>query len=474
MLRSLRSLLLDLTYNTHEDRDNIVRLIIETYDRLALAATIMSTKSVSSLYLWKMTNSIMTDAVNKNLLIEDGVAEKLGTDYKPYHLLCKSHTVEKLDHCNLTVRADIEGKVKLRQKLEAINPSLRTFFRGKKVVAVADITVILKLVTHDKSGNSVSLADEREGRVKHMSLYHERRFTKLGYSAGSILHAYPLLQMLLAETSKSNLLVEACKLYMGCELFLTELKLLAYFTHKVTLPLLNCVEKSNQNVLLVLLPKLFEDLKKGCTDTLKDFIVQYRHVPVKSIDNELENEMLNVFCTSAAEGIQLQCGREYGFAKDDQEARATKLFKLSYEDLKDLPTNNLDTERDLAKFSHLSAVAKFRNKNFKAKGIRTDMVLYQAGQGIVDVVTKKIQKALLNREIKWTQSQKELHHKKIAEKMSKRIHEQDYTTKLLQVCKTWGGPCTNADELEAVIQPNPDTAEKIIKTELGYYRHTQI
>ena len=78
----------------HEDRDNIVRLIIVTYDRLALAATIMSTKSVSSLYLWKMTNSIMTDAVSKNLLIEDGVAEKLGIDYKPYHLLCKSHTVE--------------------------------------------------------------------------------------------------------------------------------------------------------------------------------------------------------------------------------------------------------------------------------------------------------------------------------------------------------------------------------------------
>ena len=96
----------------HEDRDNIVRLIIETYDRLALAATIMSTKSVSSLYLWKMTNSIMTDAGSKNLLIEDGVAEKLGTDYKPYHLLCKSHTVEKLNHCNLTVLADIEGKVK--------------------------------------------------------------------------------------------------------------------------------------------------------------------------------------------------------------------------------------------------------------------------------------------------------------------------------------------------------------------------
>ena len=40
---------------------------------------------------------------------------------------------------------------------------------------------------YDKSGDSTSLAEEfdficeREGQVKHMSLYHERRFTKLGY-----------------------------------------------------------------------------------------------------------------------------------------------------------------------------------------------------------------------------------------------------------------------------------------------------
>ena len=194
-------------------------MIVETYERLALAATIFFGTDTSPDDLWKKTNCLMTDAVTKNLSIENGVSLKIGSTYVPKHLLCKSHTVEKLDSCNLTVLSDIEYKLKLREKFEAVNPSLRSFFRGKKAIVVAGITAILKLVIHDKSGNSVSLAEEFdficecENQVKHMSLYHERRFAKLGYSAASILHAYPLLQILLTESSKTNLLVSACKLY---------------------------------------------------------------------------------------------------------------------------------------------------------------------------------------------------------------------------------------------------------------------
>ena len=55
----------------------------------------------------------MTDAVTKNLSIEVGVSEHFGTYYKPYHLLCKNHTVEELGSTNLDVLADIEKKLKL-------------------------------------------------------------------------------------------------------------------------------------------------------------------------------------------------------------------------------------------------------------------------------------------------------------------------------------------------------------------------
>ena len=48
----------------------------------------------------------------------------------------------------------------------------------------------------------------------------------------------PLHQMLLLEIEKNSLLVQVCRLYVECEFFLTELHVLAYFTHNVTLPLL--------------------------------------------------------------------------------------------------------------------------------------------------------------------------------------------------------------------------------------------
>ena len=54
----------------------------------------------------------MTDSVSKNLKIEDLIGESPGSDHQPYQLLCKSHTVQKLDAINLEVLATIEKSVK--------------------------------------------------------------------------------------------------------------------------------------------------------------------------------------------------------------------------------------------------------------------------------------------------------------------------------------------------------------------------
>ena len=62
---------------------------------------------------------------------------------------------------------------------------------------------MLILITYYMSANSCSLADkfdyvvEREGKIKHMSLYYQKRFAKLGYSATSIIAGLDLLQMFL-------------------------------------------------------------------------------------------------------------------------------------------------------------------------------------------------------------------------------------------------------------------------------------
>ena len=127
----------------------------------------------------------------------------------------------------------------------------------------------MTLVLHDKSGKSCSQAElfdlicEREGIQKRLFLYQQRRFAKLGKSAAALVEAYPMLIKLIDEISVTNQLTEACMLYLSSQFFYTELEALAYFNHTATFPFLHCVEKSLQEELLKILPKLHQDLLEG-------------------------------------------------------------------------------------------------------------------------------------------------------------------------------------------------------------------
>ena len=451
---------------SHEDRENIANILVETYERLAIAASVSKKIEVTSTKLWENTTAFMSDSPTKNLHVPELVSERLDTKYVPLSLLCKSHCVEALDRSNLVVLAEMEKHLGMRDKLEGINPSLRSFFRGEKAIVVAGIKCLLNLVAHEKSASATNIADEfdniveREGKVKHLNLYHERRFCKLGYVCAALIDASPLLHMLLSETAQANLHIESSKLYLECEFFLTELSVLAYFTHKVSLPLLNCVEVCEQEELLKILPQLYQDLSVGNMDTLDQYLVKYKHVPVRTDLTELENKLLLLMCKHAAKSIKLQCGREYGFSDPGDELRATDLSKLTLEDLFGLPTNNLVCERWLSIFGKRAVVGKFRNKNFQAKGIRADLVLHKAQHAKVENVTKQISKLLSARESSWTEAQKELQKKWIEEKHSKGRQNELYVNKLLADCKGWKGPCITLDELVTIIESQTTLAEK--------------
>ena len=115
----------------YEDRSQIVLLLAETYRRLAVCITFTLSADISvsdvAKQLWEKTTVIMTDSVEKNLKIEDGIADALGSSYKPIHTLCKAHTVEALDRSNIAVLAKMENKIKLHQTLESLNPSVKSF-----------------------------------------------------------------------------------------------------------------------------------------------------------------------------------------------------------------------------------------------------------------------------------------------------------------------------------------------------------
>ena len=181
-----------------ENREQIAKLIVETLKRLSAATrSLMSAKD-----LWERIDGFMTDAVSKNLKVEHAVADILGSDHVPLHLLCKSHTCEKLDETNIQTLCEIESKIELRKQFEKREPRLKPFLRSSKTVALAAIKALLKLVAKGGDGKTTSLGDdfdqilEEDNVYKSYSLYKERRFSKLGYSAGAIYDCLPQFQKL--------------------------------------------------------------------------------------------------------------------------------------------------------------------------------------------------------------------------------------------------------------------------------------
>ena len=157
----------------------------------------------------------------------------------------------------------------------------------------------------------------------------------------------------------------------------------------------------------------------------------------------------------------------------DTKKRATDLSTLEKEELEKYKTNNLISERDLSWFDRESRVAKCRNRKFKAKNIRNNMVLYKRKKEIkLDKVSKKIALILGDREVKWTDSQKQKLKERVQKKLNKAIQAKDYTAELLRKCKAWGGPCTSVDELSTAIKNKPDQEEDIVKAEMAYYCRT--
>ena len=237
---------------------------------------------------------------------------------------------------------------------------------------------------------------------------------------------------------------------------------------------MNCIEKSTQVELLNILPQLYNDLLQKKTDTLKDFVVNIRGVTVREPTSLLGKQIIYMMCLEAAKGIQLQCGREYGFAEGgNEQPRATVLTKLSTAELEGLLINNLPAERNLAIFNkRASKVAKSRNYKFTAKSVKNDMQLYKGNQGTVDRLTRNITSLLDTRGKKWDDTQRQKQKERIKLKAMKTAKSKDYIRKLLSDCKTWSGPCTSGEELLAVIKARPCKAEFIVKIEMAYYAHT--
>ena len=86
--------------------------------------------------LWEETTIIMTDSVEADPQIENGIVAALGSNHIPLHLLCKAHTVEALDISNINVLASLESSLKFTEAPESINACVKSFVRGEESVVI--------------------------------------------------------------------------------------------------------------------------------------------------------------------------------------------------------------------------------------------------------------------------------------------------------------------------------------------------
>lgn len=120
-------------------------------------------------------------------------------------------------------------------------------------------------------------------------------------------------------------------------------------TELVEQPFLKMSQTSTHGIIKNTLHTLYEDLKKGDLDTLKDYSKSF-DLPLPPLTTVQKN-IIKLMAQGMADCLATQRGREYGFSQENTQ-RATNIFELNDEDLEGVPTTNLDCERDLAIMDH--------------------------------------------------------------------------------------------------------------------------
>lgn len=456
-----------------EDRINITELFVEQLRRLALS--INSTVQA----LWVKITAIMTDSVAKNLKIAGEIAAALESEHVPYQLLCCAHWCENVAKKCLEALYKVEEAVDLKSQVLSKMKTLAAFIRGKKSIVEVAIEAITKLVTRTGLKTSLrkefqDICDERHIENK-VGRYVPRRFGKLGYCAGAIVHNLAELRSLLS-LHHSNQLSQACRVYLEIPFIIDALISLSKITEAVIGPFYGMVQKESHKTLLSVFPQLCNDLSNGKLDTLASYHTSFGF----KFPPETPNQQLlqNVMAKDISDGLKLQRGREYAFFSSAAEQRATDVSSLPDHLLELLPTHNLDCERELAIFDKKVERMSGFNQKSTYKGLRDEMMLYKASLSTFERSQAETFEKLDEMEKQWNQHQEQ---KRLVKKQQKEDEARKQEIKwqdLFNVCNSWGGPCNSATMLVQAekrlkrqhIRDVDSSLKKLYKTEIVFNR----
>ena len=170
---------------SYENWDQIVQLVLEIIQSLSTAAGgKKAAKEVCENFY-----AFMTDAATNNFKVEAEVLKQPNTKHIPIYLLCKSHTCQKLNESCTNTFVNVDQNLKISEILSQRQTSLRSFIRQSNSIVLCAMTTLLKFVPHEECANSTSRTHiilEESNVTKLFSFYKEKRFAKLGYTAGLI------------------------------------------------------------------------------------------------------------------------------------------------------------------------------------------------------------------------------------------------------------------------------------------------
>jgi len=169
-------------------------------------------------------------------------------------------------------------------------------------------------------------------------------------------------------------------------------------------------------------------------------------------------------------GLELQCAREYWTDNDDDQ-RVTAVHKLTPEEQSNIPTENLEAERYLAKFGALASMsARHSNRFFKAKRNRDDLTLNSEHHA--DNPPDTIIFASLDiMEQEWNADQKALQKARLQDSLAKGQRASEFVDVILKKCKEYGGPVTNIKELNQMISKFDNRGtKKLLRQEIQFQK----
>ena len=445
----------------------------------------------------------VTDATSHNFEVDEIVAEELGTEHIPVHLLCHTHPALMFNRKIAEVCSKIEKEIGPEKIYSAFLVNATT---SHDSVLEQYLDCNVRLVSADynhKSWNKSREFDIYLGEEKNKAkALKKERFNRFVYISAVVLHHQHQIQEFLAKYDTiTNTLACIVRAFEECEFFTVLLTATAVLGIHLIEPYLSVTyfDTPNYEQLILTMRQLYEDLR---TTNVKDLLdiskpafkfidadrfnhcINWDKQVISSIKSNIEEHgtkvasVLSLMLPELAQGFFVQRGDVFGFGPFDP--NSTKLVtQHDMASLNQAPINNLDSERAVGSINHelgqrgatqLKAASDslIKSKSYDLVELKPtgEYKKYHANVKTVNLLIKN-----------WKERQLEMEKAGMGKKEIESLVSEKRKVKDLDKLKSYGGPFTKPEEVDEYVA-RKDKSEKEkqdrLYTEVRYARDTSL